>query len=71
MDGARRASFGHLRNCCRKYAELRSVFTGCNAMAVLIVAEIGVNHNGSVELVGADGEDTSAGNGAVYAYEFS
>lgn len=32
---------------------------------------LALNHNGSVELVGADGEDTSASDGAVYAYEFS
>ena len=32
---------------------------------------LALNHDGSVELIGADGEDLSSSNGAVYAYEFS
>ena len=32
---------------------------------------LALNHDGRVELVGADGEDLSGGQGAVFAYEFS
>ena len=31
---------------------------------------VALDHDGKVELVGADGEDGNAGNGVVYAYEF-